>query len=448
MLGAVSTYDAVPYTSRPYPRSHPDQVHPIARLFGVRAAAPEGARILEIGCGAGANLLAIAANVPGVRAVGIDASAGEIARARELAARAGITVDWHVGDATLFEGAAFDYVIAHGVISWVAPEVRRRLLGRIGTLLAPSGVAYLSYNVQPGWGLRGTVREIVRRRATAAAPQERIAEARTILDWLSKRVGRDTGAYRALLDDEIARLSVADDGYFFHEHLEVDNHPLWFSDLAREAGDAGLRWLAEAEPNAILRRRASPRAYAAIAEVAGDDPIAVEEHFDLVRGRSFRASLFVRSEQPPREAEGAELVDLVAAAPGAGDLALDDALAPVFARLAESWPDGVPISTLAGSIEEAATLVDRLAPLHAGGSVELRARLIGLARDDVERPWATGLARALCRGDEPVTNLLGISVAVPPEDRAVLARCDGRPRGSHPSDALARLARNAFLREG
>ena len=45
----------------------------------------------------------------------------------------------------------FDYIICHGVFSWVPPPVQDKILELCTRNLAPQGVAYVSYNTYPGW---------------------------------------------------------------------------------------------------------------------------------------------------------------------------------------------------------------------------------------------------------------------------------------------------------
>ncbi len=47
----------------------------------------------------------------------------------------------------------FDYIIAHEVFSWVPPETQRRIFDICMHALSPQGIAYISYNVLPGWNL-------------------------------------------------------------------------------------------------------------------------------------------------------------------------------------------------------------------------------------------------------------------------------------------------------
>src|ERR1700736_2688121 len=67
-------YDKTPYTSNSYPQSAPGQLAAIGYLFGLDTPEVATARVLEIGCGAGGNLIAVAAAHPRARVVGIDLS--------------------------------------------------------------------------------------------------------------------------------------------------------------------------------------------------------------------------------------------------------------------------------------------------------------------------------------------------------------------------------------
>ena len=85
-------YDDVRYSNYPYAQTHPDRLATVAILHGLEPPDPFHARVLEIGCGAGGNLMAMAAATPGIRAVGVDLAAGaDRGRPRAIAARSGST---------------------------------------------------------------------------------------------------------------------------------------------------------------------------------------------------------------------------------------------------------------------------------------------------------------------------------------------------------------------
>ena len=71
-------YDAAPYDSHAYPQSAPGQLAAIGYLFGLDVPEVSSARVLEIGCAAGGNLIPFAAMHPEARVVGIDLSEVQI----------------------------------------------------------------------------------------------------------------------------------------------------------------------------------------------------------------------------------------------------------------------------------------------------------------------------------------------------------------------------------
>ena len=74
-------------------------LRPVAILYGLAPARPVHARVLEIGCGAGGNLMAMAAATPGIRALGVDLAAGPIADGQRAIAEIGLTnVELRQGD--------------------------------------------------------------------------------------------------------------------------------------------------------------------------------------------------------------------------------------------------------------------------------------------------------------------------------------------------------------
>jgi len=142
-------YDQVLYPALPFAQTHPDRLVTIARLFGMAAAHPERCRVLEIGSSDGGNLIPMALALPESNFTGIDLAERAVARGCAMIDALGLgnirlqQMDlMHAGA----EMGEFDYIIAHGVYSWVPPEVRDHLLSICRTNLAPQGVAYISYN--------------------------------------------------------------------------------------------------------------------------------------------------------------------------------------------------------------------------------------------------------------------------------------------------------------
>ena len=85
---------------------------------------------------------------------GIDAMPEHIDRGRRFADEADVgNVIFHAADfatAGELQLPNFDYIVAHGVYSWVGPPIRADMRSFIDSHLKPGGLVYVSYNAMPG----------------------------------------------------------------------------------------------------------------------------------------------------------------------------------------------------------------------------------------------------------------------------------------------------------
>ena len=120
--------------------------------------------MLELGCASGDNLIPMALGLPNARFVGIDLSARQIEQGQRQVSALGLANielrQYNIADVDASWGK-FDYIICHGIYSWVPAPVRERLLAICRDNLAPNGVAYVSYNTLPGWHMRGMIRDMM-----------------------------------------------------------------------------------------------------------------------------------------------------------------------------------------------------------------------------------------------------------------------------------------------
>ena len=188
---AESSYDAVPYQSNPFPQSQPDRLPVVARLFGLQPALRCQANVLELGCASGGNLITLAARYPDGRFLGIDFSTVQVSAARRQIAALGLTnIRIEQGDITNFSGAEkFDYIICHGVYSWVPEATRAAILRLCRDGLTDHGVAYISYNTYPDWRLRQVVREAMHVSCGGARRQPVSSGAAGNNGWRAQRGG-------------------------------------------------------------------------------------------------------------------------------------------------------------------------------------------------------------------------------------------------------------------
>jgi SAM-dependent methyltransferase len=251
VTSAAFAYDEVPYDTEANADTHPNAMGVLGRLFGLRTALPSRCRVLEIGCGDGENLLAMASYLPNARFVGFDLAERAIARGRETAAP---NVELLHADVREARGlGAFDYVIAHGFYSWVPEPIREAALAAIRGALAPGGVAFLSFNALPGWELRRALR-LLARHATASIADPAVKVERTLA--LATTLGELGGGFLDPLSATARGFlkhveAATPEGapfsrYVFHDLLADCNDPFSVADVEARASAAGLRLVCEA----------------------------------------------------------------------------------------------------------------------------------------------------------------------------------------------------------
>jgi SAM-dependent methyltransferase/methyltransferase-like protein len=294
----MDDYDAFPYESIAFPETHPHHLAVLGRLLGLDTARPATARVLEIGCAGGGNLIPLALGLPGASCLGIDLSARQIAMGQDLVQTLGLAnLELRQGDILDLDPSLgpFDYIIAHGVYSWVPDPVREHLLRLASQLLAPAGIFYVSYNCLPGWRMRGMLRDILRYACRGLeTPTERISAARAALDRLRASLqGLDAHSARYLLA-EITHLDQVHPSYLLFEYLAEHNRAFLFSDFAADAEQAGLRYLCDTDPRTLFPSTYGQAVDQALAPI--EDGLELEQWLDFVTNRNFRQSLLYRAD--------------------------------------------------------------------------------------------------------------------------------------------------------
>ena len=273
-----TAYDEFPYTNLPFAQTRPAVLATVAALHGLTPRDPRQARVLELGCGGGANLAGIAAADPGVRAVGVDLAPTAVEVARAIAAAAGLdNARFDVGDVLALTGGElgeFDYVIVHGLYAWADAPVREAVLAACRSHLAPDGIAYLSYTAHPGGHLRQMLREMApvaraRDRGRRARAPTRARGLFALLDSSASPAG--PSFYEGLVGGELHMLATAPDATLVHDLLDPSYAPVWFRDFAAAAARHGMAYVGDSSPESSREPAWSPAVAAFVDEAAGDD---------------------------------------------------------------------------------------------------------------------------------------------------------------------------------
>ena len=296
-------YNTMPYVSSAFAQSAPARLFGLAQLFGLTPPKAETASILELGCAMGSNIIPLAARFPEARIVGIDLTPRHVEEGRKRIEALGLrNIEIRQGDIASLDlaGQSFDCIICHGVYSWVPAAAREAILRIAGQNLTPDGVAYVSYNVLPGWHQRKIVRDLMMFHAgDQGPPEQRIAKARWVLDNVAKITNAGT-PYGAKLREEVQQLAGVADYYILGEFLAEENAPCYFRDFNANAESQGLAFLCETEIESCLPETYGPEVGQLIRTMSANQLVLLEQYIDFFMGRTFRQTLLVRADQAAR----------------------------------------------------------------------------------------------------------------------------------------------------
>jgi SAM-dependent methyltransferase len=392
----------------------------------------------------------MAVALPAARFVGVDAAPGAIVRGRDLVAALGLAnVTLEARAIEDYEPQTFDYVIAHGVYSWVQSAARDRLLGLCRAALAPDGVAYVSYNALPGGRALQALRDMLRFHTAALEdPHERIAEGRALLRFLVEGAPADELRARA------GELLERSDASLLHDDLAEVNDPVYFHEFVAHAAQHGLRYLAEADFFEMQIGAASEPAADALLGV--EDPVRREQYLDFLKGRMFRQTLLVPAERDVDRTPRPQVIEGLAVStqvqrrgelfegPAGSTLTTDHpVVVAALERAAAAWPAAVWVRELAAPGADTAVLCDALLRAYAANLVALHVHPPAVATTPGAAPRASPLARHQAQAGALVTNLRHVSVRIEDDlGRRLITLLDG----TRDRDALA-AELGAFIAE-
>jgi SAM-dependent methyltransferase len=448
---AGGAYERLAYPGFAYSHTHPARLEVIGRLFGLAPAPADAARVLELGCGDGGNALSLAAALPGATVLGIDASQSAIERGeaiREAALLGNAELRCMSIEELPQELGPFDYVLAHGVYSWIPEQARDALLAAARRLLTPDGIAFVSYNAYPGGHLRDMAREILRYHVRDIEdPQLRLQAAHELMQTI---VAIDEPSpYARVLREHLERVLGFSDAFLFHDDLAEISTPFYLHEFVEHAGAHGLQFLCEADL-ADSQMRDVPTAAGALMASLPDDPVVREQYLDFFKNRTFRQTLLCQAEaRVQRTLQAGHVTSCIVSAQlaavgeteggerfetpeGAAVTTGEPFVRAALHALAAAWPAGVPFDALleaTGSTDETtrAQLADIVFDAYLARIVDLRGGQPPLTATPSQRPCASALARAqLAAGLPAVSSLTHRNVRMDGElESALLPLLDG-----------------------
>lgn len=477
-------YNQVAYHSSPFPQAHINRIATRGVLMGMRPPDIRNCRVLELGCGDGSHLIPMAMQFPDSQFVGIDLAAMPIARAEETVAELGLeNISFRVSDVMQLSGqpGECDYLIAHGLYSWVPAPVQEKVMELCGRLLGDRGIGYISYNCYPAWHIREMTRSMTLIHTEGITDPVEIRNRTIALLAGIYRSQNEREPYREVIRAEMERIIAKEPFLCFHDDFGEYNLPVYFSEFVRRAQAQGLQFLSEADLTDFENADLAPDIRESLAQIA--DPVGREQFYDFLTTRGFRRTLLCRSDlvldrtTPVETLKAlhysallqctAPALDIITFAPfefstpaGASVTVNQPFVKVVLYELMQAWPATMTFDELLEKARSVAPLLNVADSESMLREVLLRMLLPGITEASMipwqypsqptEKPVASRLARLQLRnGGSRVTSLRHRAVDLDnAAARAVLPLLDGtRDRTQVAEGAAAGLGKEFSLQD-
>jgi SAM-dependent methyltransferase len=289
------------YTDQFFRELSPAWLNYVAALNGaVPRPLDEPFVYLELGCGFGTTTVVNAGAYPQSEFHACDIIPAHVEGGRRHAAALGVTnVTFHEADFDQLlarQLPACDFIVLHGVYSWVDAAARDAVRRVIRALLKPGGLAYVSYNCLPGWASEAPLRKLLVELARPGdgTTAQRTAAALASLTAFSSARPRYFKANPSALT-AIEAYNRRDTEYVVHEFMNAAWQPFYSVDVADDLAEIGLRYvgsatLAENHPALLLDAESAK----AVAALTTDRQRQLATDFAV--NQRFRRDVFVRGD--------------------------------------------------------------------------------------------------------------------------------------------------------
>ena len=296
-MHAEKQYDSVPYESYVYAQTHPDSLYTIATLFGLKPTKPNKARVLEIGSASGGNLIPFAIANPKSKCLGLDISGAQIEMANDHVKALKLkntefrredisAIDYDLGE--------FDYIICHGVYSWVPEKVRNAIMETCRRNLAEGGLAVISYNTLPGWNAVKSLRDMMLYHTqNFKEPEQKVRESRNLLNFLSENAPQSNQGYRQIIDAERKILEGTNDTYLYHDHLEQENNQFYLHEFIDHAHKHDLAYVGDTSITTMYIGNFNQKVQQTLQQIPQIE--RQEQYIDFLINRRFRHSILAKA---------------------------------------------------------------------------------------------------------------------------------------------------------
>ncbi|MDM8565174.1 class I SAM-dependent methyltransferase [Candidatus Halobeggiatoa sp. HSG11] len=456
----TTLYDEIPYTKLIYQQTQPNHIATTATLFGMQPPPVATCRMLELGCASGINTIAMAQAIPKGEFVGIDYSKTQIAEGQANIQQLGLkNITLQAMDFSDINLGKFDYIVSHGVYSWISAALRIKLLEICKQHLQPNGVVYISYNTYPGWHTDHMLRKMMLYRTKHLSdPKAKLKQAKELLDFFIKVNKRKYDSYSLSLRKELEHVSKLNENYLVHEYLEEHNEPILFSEFIEQAKQNDLQYITDMRTPFVATEDFTFQ--------DSFDLIETEQYLDFLRNTSFRETLLCNQDivldrnLSPNKIDKLNIAAPLKPSVKTEDIKPDEMLTK-FANLAgetvlsvtspllkavclclgEAWPQNLSFDDLMQQVNDLLFMMDKETVISPADIDEVKTMLIEFYLKKIvelsvyppkftlnisEFPIASPIARLQSQYDKQVTNLRYEIFTLDLATRHILQHLDGK----------------------
>lgn len=297
-----NSYDSFLYVSKPFSSTNINNLQAKAKMYGLNPVPLKGARVLELGASCGGNIVPQALYYPETTFTGIDLSGVQVKHGNDIINAIGLK------NVTLLEKdildidesfGTFDYIIVHGIWSWVPDVVKDKILSICNVNLSDNGIAYVSYNTYPGWKRLEQLRDIMlysEKRAKDQDLLERTLYTKNVLKMVADTMNIDdrSRAQSAYKINNIHNVLNSNDYYVAHEYLEAFNDPVYVSDFIDRARKQGCAYIGDEVLQRSFITWLADDVTNNIRALSHDNYVDKEQFYDYVYDTQFRMSLLTK----------------------------------------------------------------------------------------------------------------------------------------------------------
>ena len=300
-----NTYNELLYKSNPFTYTIPALLEAQGKLFGLTPKDSRKARILELGSSFGGNIITQALYNPEAEFVGVDLTAEQVKKGNEVIEKIGLKniklIEKNILDINEDFGK-FDYIIVHGVFSWVPDIVKEKIIKICNENLTEEGIAYISYNTYPGWKEADKIREMMlyaNKYFPEVSQGDKVQRGKAFISIVAEqmKIYTDVAEKKGDFIKQIEGILNMQDYYVGHEQLENINDPMYLHQFVDMLRKENLQYISDVGLRLSIASVYNDSTIEKLQQLSQGDPVIKEQCLDYILDTKFRRALICKNSQ-------------------------------------------------------------------------------------------------------------------------------------------------------